>query len=102
MASVSTKRARVEKSQATRKKQKKSGSSHNLDGVLNNTLVSLEQLRWKSVALPERLEDAEGFFGLEEIDDVEVIRDGEYGKVQYRVGKGFPFFRVSILRLTVK
>ena len=98
MVSGSTKRSRVEKSQATRKKQKKSSSSHDHDGALNSKLVSLEQLRWNSVALPERLEDAEGFFGLEEIDDVEVVRDGEQGKVQYRVGKGYYYFENSIPR----
>lgn len=55
--------------------------------------VSIEELRWNTVTLPDRLEDAEGFFGLEEIEGVEVLRAGgggdgegtEGGKVQYRV-----------------
>lgn len=34
-----------------------------------------DALTWKTVTLPDRLEDAEGFYLLEEIDDVEVIRD---------------------------
>ncbi|RMZ82053.1 hypothetical protein DV737_g2162, partial [Chaetothyriales sp. CBS 132003] len=34
-----------------------------------------DALKWKQVALPERLEDGEGFYNLEEIDDVEVVRD---------------------------
>ncbi len=47
--------------------------------------VSLDALNWKAAVLPDRLEDAEGFLGLEEVDDVEVIRNGELGKVEYRV-----------------
>ena len=56
--------------------------------------VSIEELRWSAVPLPDRFEDAEGFFGLEEIEGVEVIRVGtggggeagrEGGKVQYKV-----------------
>ena len=50
---------------------------------------SLDTLPWNEVALPDRLDDAEGFFGLEEVSDVEIVRDPEFGKVQYRVGKAF-------------
>ncbi|KAL9113829.1 MAG: hypothetical protein Q9227_001963 [Pyrenula ochraceoflavens] len=32
-----------------------------------------ERLQWKQVKLPEYLDDAEGFYDLEEIDDVEVV-----------------------------
>lgn len=38
-----------------------------------------DQLRWKEVSISQHLDDAEGFYGLEEIDDVEVVR-GEDGK----------------------
>ncbi|KAF2837563.1 DEAD-domain-containing protein [Patellaria atrata CBS 101060] len=31
--------------------------------------------RWKAVPLPDRMDDYEGFFGLEEIEDVEIIKD---------------------------
>ena len=48
-------------------------------------LVGIDDLAWKEVSLPARLEDAEGFFGLEEIDDVEVVRDGDV--VQYKLGR---------------
>lgn len=44
-----------------------------------------DRLNWKTVPLPDRLEDAEGFFGLEEIDGVDVIRNDASGEVQYRV-----------------
>lgn len=50
--------------------------------------VRLDELEgWKEVSMPDRLEDMEGFFGLEEIDDVDVIRDAS-GKISYQaVGK---------------
>ncbi|EKG12791.1 RNA helicase ATP-dependent DEAD-box conserved site [Macrophomina phaseolina MS6] len=39
--------------------------------------VRLDSLKWKEVDMPDRLGDFEGFFGLEEIDDVDVVRDGD-------------------------
>jgi len=48
--------------------------------------VSLDDLDWKTVDIPDRLEDVEGFFGLEEIDGVDVVKGGLGGQVQYRVG----------------
>lgn len=47
--------------------------------------VPIEELQWKEVALPDQLHDAEGFLGLEEVDDVDVIRNAESGEVEYRV-----------------
>ena len=38
--------------------------------------VALDALPWGEVEMPEMFDDAEGFFGLEEVDDVEVVRDG--------------------------
>lgn len=51
----------------------------------NNTKkpVRLDNLPWKDVAMPDKMDDYEGFFGLEEIDDVEVLRDESTGKVSY-------------------
>ncbi|OAL32926.1 hypothetical protein AYO20_07717 [Fonsecaea nubica] len=43
-----------------------------------------DALKWKTVPLPKRLEDAEGFFGLEEIEDVEVVRDETNHHVMFR------------------
>ena len=45
--------------------------------------VSLEKAAWHEVPFPETFEDAEGFFGLEEVSDVEVVRDS--GNIEYRV-----------------
>ena len=39
--------------------------------------VRLNDLWWKPVSMPDRLEDFEGFYGLEEIDDVDVVREGD-------------------------
>jgi ATP-dependent RNA helicase DDX24/MAK5 len=38
--------------------------------------VRLEELQWKEVEMPDRMDDFEGFFGLEEIEDVDVVREG--------------------------
>ena len=53
----------------------------------STTVVSHDNLQWREVAVPDRLEDAEGFLGLgiEEIEDVEVIRDPKSSRVQFRV-----------------
>ena len=38
--------------------------------------VRLDELAWKEVSMPDRLDDVEGFFGLEEVGNVGVVRDG--------------------------
>lgn len=38
--------------------------------------VALDALPWNEVEMPDMFEDAEGFFGLDEVDNVEVVRDG--------------------------
>lgn len=81
------KRGRDSKAQAVEsKKRKKAGKTDpasddsSWDGV-----VGIDDLNWKEVALPDRMEDAGGFFGLEEIDGVDVIKlDGSAG-VQFKV-----------------
>lgn len=45
--------------------------------------VRLDELQWKEVPMPDRLDDFEGFFGLEEVEDVDVIRDAETGKMSF-------------------
>ena len=52
----------------------------------NGRAVGLDRLPWNQVPV-DRLEDAEGFFGLEELSDVEVVRDPTLGKVEYKVCK---------------
>lgn len=38
--------------------------------------IRLDELAWKEVSMPDRLDDVEGFFGLEEVGNVDVVRDG--------------------------
>ncbi|KAF4550019.1 ATP-dependent RNA helicase MAK5-like protein [Elsinoe fawcettii] len=45
--------------------------------------VRLENLTWKEVDMPDKLDDYEGFFGLEEIDDVEVVKDAASGVISF-------------------
>jgi ATP-dependent RNA helicase DDX24/MAK5 len=39
--------------------------------------VKLNELDWQKVEFDGQLDDYEGFFGLEEIDDIEVVKEGE-------------------------
>lgn len=77
------KRKRVDESQS--QKKRKSPKPAGVNG-----------LPWKEVPLPENLDDAEGFFRLEEISDVELVRDEKLGRVEYRVGKRISY-RVPFL-----
>ncbi|USW48143.1 Putative ATP-dependent RNA helicase DEAD-box, Helicase superfamily 1/2, ATP-binding protein [Septoria linicola] len=73
-----------------RKRQKVSGNE--TDGISQSNKksetrdkrkVNLESVKWKAVSLPDRMEDYEGFFGLEELEDVEVVRDEANGKLSF-------------------
>ena len=70
----------------SRKRQKLISNSKASTPVKKRAVAPFESLPWNSVPLPDTLEDAEGFFGLEEVSDVEVTRDEETGKVNFRVG----------------
>ncbi|KAK4127275.1 DEAD-domain-containing protein [Parathielavia appendiculata] len=39
-------------------------------------VTSVDSLAWKSVEVPEMFNDAEGFYGLEEVEGVDIIREG--------------------------
>lgn len=49
--------------------------------------MTLDDLPWTEVPVPGTLEDAEGFLGLEEISDIELVRDPKIGRLECRVGK---------------
>jgi ATP-dependent RNA helicase DDX24/MAK5 len=74
MASESKKRARTnpKPSQRSKKRQK-------VEPVKNKTVekraVAVDALPWNEVKLPNMFDDAEGFFGLEEVDGVEIIKE---------------------------
>ncbi|KAH6842942.1 P-loop containing nucleoside triphosphate hydrolase protein [Chaetomium sp. MPI-CAGE-AT-0009] len=40
-------------------------------------VTSVDSLAWKTVDVPEMFDDAEGFYGLEEVEGVEIVRDGD-------------------------
>ncbi len=87
MAPIEKRRPQKEAGHKPRKRQRiaqEAGVSQERAGLGPR---SLDALPWNEVALPDRLDDAEGFFGLEEVSDVEVVRDPTLGKVEYRVGK---------------
>jgi len=39
--------------------------------------LAVDKLPWKTVDVPEMFDDAEGFYGLEEVSGVEVVRQGD-------------------------
>jgi ATP-dependent RNA helicase DDX24/MAK5 len=49
--------------------------------------VRLDKLQWKAVELPDRMDDYEGFYGLEEIDDVVVVKDEATGTISFESSK---------------
>lgn len=67
------------------KRQKVDHKSPSNPSQTTKKTVSVNDLAWKSVPLPDRLDDAEGFFGLEEIDDVEIVRPEGAGKIMFKV-----------------
>ena len=92
MAPIEKKRVRIDAQTTSRKRQK----VHQKDGGPGHgstaKAVSLDMLPWQEVAFPESgFEDAEGFFGLEEISDVDVVRDLKLGKVEYKVRHNLGF-----------
>lgn len=80
------KRGRDTKGQAQEsKKRKKGGNADTASDDGWDGLAGIDDLNWKEVTLPDRMEDAEGFFGLEEIDGVDVIKIEGSAGVQFKV-----------------
>ncbi|EXJ95449.1 hypothetical protein A1O1_00571 [Capronia coronata CBS 617.96] len=80
--SKSVKRKVASPNQQPRKKQKPVQSTASPE--VGHAILRHDALKWKPVPLPERLEDAEGLYGLEEIEDVEVVRDEASHQVSFR------------------
>ena len=87
MAPITSKRSREAPSQEARKRQRINVRRSESKAASQFTSVALDSLLWKQAPQSDLTEDAEGFFGLEEIDDVHVVRDTKSGKVDFRVGK---------------
>ncbi|KAI1501384.1 ATP-dependent RNA helicase MAK5 [Biscogniauxia marginata] len=46
--------------------------------------IGVDSLRWRKAKLPDMHNDAEGFYGLEEVDDVEVLRNAD-STIEFRI-----------------
>ncbi|KAJ0131290.1 ATP-dependent RNA helicase MAK5, partial [Colletotrichum tanaceti] len=57
------------------KRQKSTANQKN--ALSKKRKVAASALPWKKVEVPEMFDDAEGFYGLEVIEGVDVIKDGE-------------------------
>jgi ATP-dependent RNA helicase DDX24/MAK5 len=77
-------RGSTNKSKKKQRVEKVSSSTH-ADADETHSL-GIDELNWKEVQLPDRLEDAEGFFGLEEIEGVDIVRAEGHGEIRFRVG----------------
>ncbi|KAL8994370.1 MAG: hypothetical protein Q9169_005634 [Polycauliona sp. 2 TL-2023] len=69
MKSKKRKRAQNDTSQKQRKSPK---------------VLGVNALPWNEVSFPANLDDAEGFFGLEEVSDVDIAKDETTGQVEFR------------------
>lgn len=68
-------------SQRSKKRQKVKKIEHNGSEEGKKLPVRADALPWNEVEMPDMFDDAEGFYGLEEVEGVEVIRDGD--RVQF-------------------
>lgn len=57
------------------KRQKLAGS--NAAPSKKKRAVNIDSLQWKPVEIPEMFDDAEGFYNLEVIEGVDVVRNGD-------------------------
>lgn len=72
---VDKKRKRSE-GQAKRPKAAGAAAPKRQKSNAGKRVTSVNSLSWKSVEVPEMFDDAEGFYGLEEVEGVEIVRDG--------------------------
>ncbi|KKK22896.1 hypothetical protein P175DRAFT_0520020 [Aspergillus ochraceoroseus IBT 24754] len=82
------------------RKRKRAETSSNAADKQNapEEIVGMEDLNWKEVALPDRLDDFGGFFGLEEIDGVDIVKPQGKGEIRFKAAAGKP--GKSILKKT--
>jgi len=84
MAPIERKRRRKDTPVKSKKKRKtEQGNDGTSKREISATTTTLETLRWHEVPFPENFGDAEGFFGLDEVSDVDVVRSS--GKAEYKV-----------------
>ncbi|KAL1955754.1 hypothetical protein VTO42DRAFT_8152 [Malbranchea cinnamomea] len=61
---------------------KNAPADNSSDGIFD-----ADQLDWKPVELPDQLEDAEGFYGLEEIEGVDILKGVGEGNVKFKASR---------------
>ncbi|KAJ5189469.1 hypothetical protein N7491_005800 [Penicillium cf. griseofulvum] len=83
------KRARDPKAQVAEANKRKKAVKSDAGSSEDHGSIAVDDLNWKEVAMPDRMEDAEGFFGLEEIEGVEIIKQGD-GGVHFKAKSGKP------------
>ncbi|KXX76962.1 ATP-dependent RNA helicase mak-5 [Madurella mycetomatis] len=71
----------VEKKRKRAEGQSKRSKAPNINSKRQKTnvtkrITSVHALAWKSVDVPEMFDDAEGFYGLEEVEGVDIVREG--------------------------
>lgn len=88
------KRRRDQKGPGPQQQQKKKKSTPNAAGVDSDWdgFVGLNDLNWKEVSLPDRIDDVEGFYGLEEIDGVDIVRPEGSGEIKFKVCLAMLFY----------
>lgn len=78
-------RSQKDRSAKTNKRRKVNASAADSSDDAAKDFVDIDQLDWQTVTLPDRLEDAEGFYGLEEIDGVDIVRPSDNGQIRFKV-----------------
>ena len=58
------------------KKRQKIAPAKKTSAPVSKQSVAVDALPWNEVKMPDMFNDAEGFFGLEEVEGVEVIKEG--------------------------
>jgi ATP-dependent RNA helicase DDX24/MAK5 len=69
------------------KRQKLEKASRPPASAPDRRRIKLDELTWNEVSMPDRLEDFEGFYGLEEIDDVHIAKDDTTGHLTFETSK---------------
>ncbi|KAE9972079.1 hypothetical protein EG328_003945 [Venturia inaequalis] len=86
--------AKAEKNQAAHKRRKieaaskKSKKAPKVVAPVKQP-VRLDDLPWNAVGIPDQMDDYEGLYGLEEVDGVEVVKDEDSGRVEYKAAASF-------------
>lgn len=74
------------------KKRLKTNKSDKSNGIaLTEEVTNIDALNWQTVQPPDILEDAEGFYGLEEIEGVDIVRPADGEQLKFLVGHYGPW-----------